>query len=406
MSAIDRKLDGVINRPDDNEQKADHIFEKATLFLEEWWFTRFMFVVGLALAIGASWIYYDEWQDRKEERISRAWQALSSQVAGNTGKADAIEFLVENGVQIVGLTLTGDSLQNGPFLSGLELTDQVIRRSHFRYAEFGNLLLENVSFRSTTIEDSLLEGSMRDVVFSSSEVINTLIVPDGTTSLFLNNSVFDQSTVTNTSALNGLRSRFYLEIFNQILPNWSEFQNANPEEQQGFWEDFISETIAEAAMDESEFDSFLNLIKTEEFRTVIKAGDPAAVLRLFESFQPTLIASSSSLRCLKLPIDMFAQFEIDNSNISGADFSTFGRVSNRVQISGEMLGNFYYTDNPPIGLPERINFEATAIDREQAILDCSSSSSSATMQDLNNRVSFDAVCSSLLSAPARCERSQ
>ena len=51
-------------------------------------------VLGVIIATIALWL---DLSARKEERISRAWQTVSSTARGNTGKADALKFLAAKG---------------------------------------------------------------------------------------------------------------------------------------------------------------------------------------------------------------------------------------------------------------------------------------------------------------------
>ena len=126
-------------------------------------------VLGVVIATVALWL---DLSARKEERISRAWQTVSSTARGNTGKADALNFLAAKGQDLRWMHLAPGSIDNDRivdcryrvFVPGLDLRDELIDNANLscsdldsgdadtRTARFDRASLQNTSWIRTKAE--------------------------------------------------------------------------------------------------------------------------------------------------------------------------------------------------------------------------------------------------------------
>ncbi len=103
----------------------------------------------------------------KEQKILGAWQLLTTKAKGNSGKKEAIEFLIKQGIDLVGIDLSAEindenrsklDFRNGSYLYGLNLdvSKAILCGSNFKgsnlsTAIFKNADMFNVDFDNTDI---------------------------------------------------------------------------------------------------------------------------------------------------------------------------------------------------------------------------------------------------------------
>ena len=99
-------------------------------------------VIGVAVAIFALWLDLsarkEERDARQEERVSRAWQTMTSTARGNTGKADALKYLAAVGQDLRWMHLAPGSTGNNQmvdcryraFIPGLDLRGVQLDYAH------------------------------------------------------------------------------------------------------------------------------------------------------------------------------------------------------------------------------------------------------------------------------------
>ena len=126
-------------------------------------------VIGVVIATVALWL---DLSAREEERISRAWQTVSSTSRGNTGKADALKYLAAVGQDLRWMHLAPGSTDNDRmvdckyrvFVPGLDLRGVQINNANLscsdldsgdadtRTARFDRASLHNTSWIRTKAE--------------------------------------------------------------------------------------------------------------------------------------------------------------------------------------------------------------------------------------------------------------
>ena len=97
-------------------------------------------VIGVVIATVALWLDLDA---RQEERVSRAWQTVSGNAAGNTGKADALKYLAAIGQDLRWTDISPASTDGGRmvdcryriYVPGLDLRGTVLDNARLSCAD-------------------------------------------------------------------------------------------------------------------------------------------------------------------------------------------------------------------------------------------------------------------------------
>ena len=141
-------------------------------------------VIALITLIAQLWVsllQYNEWQEeskaRHEERIARAWQILTTNAPGNSGKIEALEFLARNNVPLTDIDLScksngGHWLQARNFcqagrvyLRNLDLSIQNIGlRVNLNGANFSGADLTGASFDGAILNNAIFNGAILEGV--------------------------------------------------------------------------------------------------------------------------------------------------------------------------------------------------------------------------------------------------
>ena len=118
-------------------------------------------VFGVVIATFALWL---DLSARQEERISRAWQTVSSTARGNTGKADALKYLAAMGQDLRWMHLAPGSTANNRmvdcryrvFVPGLDLRDALIDNSKLSCSDLdsGDADARTARFDSAYLHDT------------------------------------------------------------------------------------------------------------------------------------------------------------------------------------------------------------------------------------------------------------
>ena len=147
-------------------------------------------VLGVVVATVALWL---DLSARQEERISRAWQTVSSTARGNTGKADALKYLAAKGQDLRWMHLAPGSTDNDRvvdcryrvFVPGLDLRGAQIDNANLscsdldsgdadtRTARFDRASLQNTSWiRSKAERASFRQASLISADFRGARLGN------------------------------------------------------------------------------------------------------------------------------------------------------------------------------------------------------------------------------------------
>ena len=109
-------------------------------------------VIGVIIATIALWL---DLSARQEERISRAWQTVSSSAQGNTGKADALKFLAAMDQDLRWMHLAPGSTRNDQFVDcsyrvfvpALNLKSEVLDNSNLSCCDFDSHNSDTITAR-------------------------------------------------------------------------------------------------------------------------------------------------------------------------------------------------------------------------------------------------------------------
>lgn len=175
-------------------------------------------VVGFVVVVATGWQIWNDYVDRQEDRIDRAWTRLLRPMSGNTGKADAFEFLTLHRVSLSDTDLSCRAIGSfdasagrcakRPVFEGLELSyrDQglvILDGIEFDEVEIGNsqfvqIALNQIDFQQAFIHDtkiihSYLHASGRDAIFANSSFRGSLLAGS-----FLVEAQFTSVDISNT----------------------------------------------------------------------------------------------------------------------------------------------------------------------------------------------------------------
>ncbi|GIT93120.1 hypothetical protein JANAI62_35960 [Jannaschia pagri] len=111
--------------------------------------------------------FFLDWSGRQDQREIAAWDLLTTQALGNSGKIEAIEYLVSAGVNLTGIDLSCNPMQGispdlkcegGVYLQGLNLsrTDAVFTDANFGEADLRDAGLMGLDAFGADFSDTVL----------------------------------------------------------------------------------------------------------------------------------------------------------------------------------------------------------------------------------------------------------
>lgn len=147
------------------------------------WLTRWLrcmepygFLVGVIALVVAAAAFVIDLYDRQEERVVRAWQLVTTQAAGNSGKKEALEYLnrretifgwpaeadhwaydvlpLKRRVDLVGIDLSVEKGQTGAFLVDVQLPGANLRK-----AKLAGAILTRANLLGADLEGADLTGA-------------------------------------------------------------------------------------------------------------------------------------------------------------------------------------------------------------------------------------------------------
>ena len=140
-------------------------------------------LVGFVVIVGTAWQIWNDYIDRREDRIDRAWNRLLRPLPGNSGKADAFEYLVGAGLSLSGANLSCKAIGNydpvggkcamAPVFQDLDIGSAAgdiveLEAIDFSGLAFRNLMITNVwlkdlNFEGAKIDELIAQGAYLDV---------------------------------------------------------------------------------------------------------------------------------------------------------------------------------------------------------------------------------------------------
>lgn len=188
-------------------EKPHSILEKWAEWLENWPVTRFFASLAhfmLIAAIVTLWVDYNErrkqadllniqleqWGKERDfqskSRIFAAWQTINTEAPGNSGKREAVEFLSQLGITLIGIDLSCERNAGGwnsatlecarpVLLTHVDLHDDtmdgaLMRQSKLQGVDFFGAELENVDFEMADLSGAILSSA--DVTGTNFESAN------------------------------------------------------------------------------------------------------------------------------------------------------------------------------------------------------------------------------------------
>ena len=137
-------------------------------------------LVGFVVIVGTAWQIWNDYIDRHEDRIDRAWNRLLRPLPGNSGKADAFEYLVKVGLSLSGTNLSCRAIGNydpisgkcgsAPVFQDLDIGFGDGQISEFDAIDFSgvvfrNLQITNVWLKEFNLEDAKIDGLIAQGAF-------------------------------------------------------------------------------------------------------------------------------------------------------------------------------------------------------------------------------------------------
>lgn len=317
-------------------------------------FSRFVIGLGAFLAVlsfvgvaATAWGIWLQYQSIEEERVARAWQSLSFPATGNSGKGEAIEYLNRRGERLVGINIGGTNKATGPFVDGLTLTDADLWRTIANYGQIENVDFHDVNLVWAKANNALITGSMVNTRFVWSELVSATI---------------------------GLHSGSTASFFNSLMDG----VNLHPDH---------VERGGPLEYDESNRPSIEQRIR----------------------HHPRLSFESSSLRCANLAYWPVNSFRFEDVDISGAYFDFYEFVDSDAHSAAwkNLRGAWYFSDNPPVGIPPAVMKENLLVrDRQQVLGLCREHEPRARREDplgnLDGPDGIEIACVSLAKNAEKC----
>lgn len=157
-------------------------FEWAAYFLSNWKFLEVLEYLSSLSVLVAVLFYFSESGDRTKQKHYQAWQVVNTAQGkgGSGGRLEALQELNADGVQLVGVDVSGAFLQ-GIRLEGARLlrsnfSAADLRNSDFRLADFSDANLHSANLRDSTLEGARFQDAdLGDTDLTGADLRNALM---------------------------------------------------------------------------------------------------------------------------------------------------------------------------------------------------------------------------------------
>ncbi len=136
-------------------------------------------LVGLIFIIPTGYALWVDLEDRQTQRIVQAWQLVTHNAPGNSGKAPALEYLNNQGISLVGINLSPEGYGSATYLfevnlPGADLREANLHRVDLFKANLSEANLINADVSRTSLQAADLSGAILiGTNFSSSSLLGT-----------------------------------------------------------------------------------------------------------------------------------------------------------------------------------------------------------------------------------------
>jgi Pentapeptide repeats (8 copies) len=188
-------------RNTNSEKLAD---QKESLF---WiFFERSIALMTLASISFGVFVYYEEHKDRRETATTNAWSLITTPAPGNSGKRDALQYLVNSGVSVRGIDISCEAMkgnwnenrmtcQRPTFLEGLQFTPP-----NFAYVDFFGANMDGANLSNSDLNFASLErATFRGAYFRNADLSRAALYKTNFERANLKNVSFQGSYAIGTS---------------------------------------------------------------------------------------------------------------------------------------------------------------------------------------------------------------
>jgi len=131
-------------------------------------------VVGLAFFIPTAVALWFDLADRKTQRISQAWDAVTRVAPGNSGKGPALEYLNHQGIPLVGINLSAESNQGPIYLHAVNLSEAVLQSANFSDADLESANLSGANLWKADLSGAnLSHANLQKAILRHAELSDT-----------------------------------------------------------------------------------------------------------------------------------------------------------------------------------------------------------------------------------------
>lgn len=293
---------------------------------------RVVLIFSIIAFLLGIYIFKEEASERKRSAINTAWSNISTPSGGNSGKREAVEYLVSQGVDLWGLDLSCQKMNAGwdderkfcstpVTLIGLQFSDPNKRSDAHEwlcnYQQKGKL-----RFQETKSVEQIQRANFSGANLTCSSF-------RGVDAIFSNFS----GAIASLSDFSGadLRSTDFSS---------AELYGSNFSDSQLSYSDFSKTKIEDA------------VIELAEEKHILRPNFSAANLSGANFKNASIVGSifrNSNLRKVNFTSAIVLAVDFKDSNLSGANF-----VDAEYIDGANFSGAWAWSDEPPIGLPESI----------------------------------------------------
>ncbi|WP_281545873.1 pentapeptide repeat-containing protein [Grimontia sp. SpTr1] len=145
--------------------------------LDSWHMVKIASALSSFLLIFALWSFFEEKEQREidrdlanEQRRINAWQLLTTKAPGNSGKREALEYLVTNGEPLRSINLQPVALSessefigvylNNVYIPKADLVGSSLIKAQLYYANLENANLRNTNFSGSSLNKATLKNAL------------------------------------------------------------------------------------------------------------------------------------------------------------------------------------------------------------------------------------------------------
>jgi len=197
------------------------VWEWVAYFLSNWKFLEVLEYLSSLSVLVAVIFYFSESGDRTMQRHYQAWQVINTAQGkgGSGGRLDALQELNSDGVQLVGVDVSG------AFLQGINLSRARLLRSNFSAADLRNSNFQSADFTDANLRSAnFRQSNLSRVNFQGADLSNTDLTGADLSRADLSGVDLDDADL-HEADLNGLEWRSISSIKNANLHN---VKNAPP----------------------------------------------------------------------------------------------------------------------------------------------------------------------------------